>query len=231
MRVAVEEAVAEDHRHPRVGEHLGEPAPLLRPVVERVDVGELRAVDVLEREHARPRVRPVDPRNLDVRVAREVLAEGLRVARLEAVVELLSNRAGELVDEPFRVDEVERPDALLREAGGLVHEVEVGLDLARRAGPLHLDGDRAPVREDGAMDLADRGCGHRHRVELAEQPLDRLAETLLDHLRRLLVRERRYVVLEAAELGDDVRRQDVRPHREELAELDEGRAELVEHLP
>ena len=81
------------------------------------------------------------------------------------------------------------------------------------------------------MDLADRRGRHRHRVELEEQPLDRLAEALLDHLRRLLVRERRDVVLEAAELGDDVRRQDVRPHREELAELDERRAELVEHLP
>ena len=81
------------------------------------------------------------------------------------------------------------------------------------------------------MDLADRGGRHRHRVELAEQPLDRLAEALLDHLLSLLVGERRDVVLEAAELGDDVRRQDVRTHREELAELDEGRAELVEHLP
>ncbi len=81
------------------------------------------------------------------------------------------------------------------------------------------------------MDLADRSGGHRHRIELAEQPLDRLAEALLDYLRDLLVRKRRHVVLEAPELGDDVRRQDVRPHREQLAELDERRAELVEHLP
>ena len=68
-----------------------------------------------------------------MRVAREVLAEGLGVARLEAVVELLPDRARELVDEPSRVDEVERPDPLLREPGRLVHEVEVGLDLPRRA--------------------------------------------------------------------------------------------------
>ncbi len=46
----------------------------------------------------------------------------------------------------------------------------------------------------------------------------------------LLERERPDVVLEAAELDDDVRRHDVRPSREELAELDEGRPELVEQL-
>ena len=34
----------------------------------------------------------------------------------------------------------------------------------------------------------------------------------------------------ACELGDDVRRDDVGPRREQLAELDERRAELVEHL-
>ena len=37
-------------------------------------------------------------------------------------------------------------------------------------------------------------------------------------------------LLEAAELGDDVRRHDVGPRGEQLAELHEGRAELVQHL-
>ena len=80
------------------------------------------------------------------------------------------------------------------------------------------------------MDLADRGSGERLAVELDEEALDRLAELLVDDALDLLVRERAHVVLEPAQLGDDVRRQHVGPHREELAELDEGRAELVEEL-
>src|SRR5439155_14880610 len=44
-------------------------------------------------------------------------------------------------------------------------------------------------------------------------------------------RERRDVVLELAQLEDDVGRNDVGAGREQLPELDEGRAELVEHLP
>ena len=113
---------------------------------------------------------------------------------------------------------------------GLVEESEVGFDLLRRPGPLHLDGDRVAVREDGAVHLADRRGGQRFSVELEEEALDRLAELLLDDALDVFVRERAHVVLQASELGDDVRRQDVGPHREQLAELDEGRAELVEQL-
>ena len=80
------------------------------------------------------------------------------------------------------------------------------------------------------MHLADRRRRERLAVELEEETLDREAEVFEDDALDLLVRERAHVVLEAAELGDDVRRQDVRPHREQLAELDEGRAELVEEL-
>ena len=67
-------------------------------------------------------------------------------------------------------------------------------------------------------------------VELEEEPLDRLAELLADHALDVGERERAHVVLEAAQLGDDVRRDDVGPRREQLAELDERRPELVEHL-
>ena len=165
-----------------------------------------------------------------MRVTDEVAMEGLGVAPLEPVVELLADRAGELVHELAHVDEVERPDALLGDSRGLVEEAEVGLDLLRRARPLHLDGDDVAVREHRAVDLADRGRGHRLAVELEEETLDRLAELLADDALDLLVGERAHVVLKPAQLGDDVRRQHVGPHREELAELDEGRAELVEEL-
>ena len=63
-----------------------------------------------------------------------------------------------------------------------------------------------------------------------EQPLDRLPELLANRALDVLERERPHVVLERAELADDVRRNDVGPGREQLAELDERRAELVEQL-
>ncbi len=80
------------------------------------------------------------------------------------------------------------------------------------------------------MHLPDRRSGHGLALELEEEPLDRVAEILLDHTLCVLERERTHVVLEPAQLGDDVGRDDVRTGRQELAELDEGRPELVEEL-
>ena len=80
------------------------------------------------------------------------------------------------------------------------------------------------------MHLADRRGGDRRRLELEEQPLERVAELLLDHALGLLERERAHVVLQPAQLDDDVGRHDVGPRREELPELHERRPELVEHL-
>jgi len=52
MRVGVEEAVPEDHRHPGIRHPVGDVAPLLRAERVEVEVGNLGAVEVLEREHA-----------------------------------------------------------------------------------------------------------------------------------------------------------------------------------
>ena len=137
------------------------PALVERPVLD-VDVGELHAVEVLERQHARARVRPVDLRHRDVRMTGEVLVEAVGVPRFEPVVELLPDRARELVDDLVRVDEVERANALLRELRRLVHQREVGLDLPRRVRPLHLDDDAPAVRQRRAVHLPDRRRGERH---------------------------------------------------------------------
>ena len=231
MRVGVEEAVAEDHRHPRLGDPVREVAPLVERHRGEVEVGELDSVDPFEREHARAGVRPVDLRDADVLGVGEVAVELLRVAALQVVVELFADRARELVHELARVDEVERPDPLAGETRGLVEEHDVGLDLASRTRPLHLDGDTPPVRERGGMHLADRRRRDRHRIELGEQPLERVPELGLDHTANVGEWERAHVVLEGAKLDDDVRRDDVGASGEQLPELHERRPELVEHVP
>src|SRR5581483_10542684 len=187
-------------------------------------------VEPLEREHTRACVRPVDARHRDVRMAGEVAVEAVGVTAFVAVVELLPDRPGELVDDLVRVDEVERANSLLREARRLVHQREVGFNLPRRVGTLHLDEDAPAVREHGAVHLADRRSGERLLLELEEEALERQPELGLDRPTRLLERERPDVVLQRAELGDDVGRDDVGPRREQLPELDERRPELVEHF-
>jgi hypothetical protein len=167
----------------------------------------------------------------DALVAREVAPERLSVARLLLVVELLADRARELVDELPGVDEVELAHSVAHDARDRGHQLQIGFDLARRRRPLHLDHDVLDVREGRPMHLADRGGGDRPRVEREERAVDPEPELLLDDALDVLDRERRHVVLELLQLDDDVRRDDVGPGREQLTELHERRAELVEHLP
>ena len=131
MRIGVEEPVPEDHRHPRVGQPVGDVAPLVGPHRLEVEVGDLRAREVLEREDPRRRVLPDHPRDDDAARPREVAVERLRVARLVPVVELEPDRACELVHELLRIHELERLHPLAQEPRGLVEETEVGLDLRR----------------------------------------------------------------------------------------------------
>src|SRR6266540_5509386 len=230
MRVPVKEPVLEDHRHPRLAHPVREVPPLFERVRFELDVGDLDAFEKLERQHALSRVAPVDPRNLNVWIARPVAAEALGVAPFRAIVQLGADRAAELVDQVTCVDEVERTDPFLRDARGLVEQREVGLDLPRGARTLHLDRDRLAVRQRRSMYLPDRGCSDRYGIELEKRTFQRKAEVALDDLLDLLERERPHVVLQRAQLDDDVGRNDVGTRREELAELHERRAELVEHL-
>ena len=122
MGIAVEDPVPEDHRHPGLGHHVREPTPLVVRELLRLEVDDLRPLEELERQHPRPGVAPEDAWHAHVRIAGEVPVEGAGVASLLAVVELLAHRAGELVDEALRVDEVERADAILCDLRRLVEQ-------------------------------------------------------------------------------------------------------------
>jgi hypothetical protein len=95
MRIAVEEAVPEDHLHPRVRDAVGQVAALLHGRHLEREIGELDAGEVLEREHPHAGVVPVDLRHDHQLGVGEVAPERVGVPRLELVVELLADEAGE----------------------------------------------------------------------------------------------------------------------------------------
>ena len=210
MRVAVEEPVAEDHRHPGVGHPVGELAPLLRRARLEVDVRELVPWRQLQREHPSRRVAPDHLRHGNLVGVAEVPPEGLGVARLVLIIQLLPDRARELVDQRLGVDEIERPHPLAHDPRRRPHQLEVGLDLPRRLGPLHLDGDLLAVRERRAMHLADRRRRDRGLVEAEERLLDGEPELPSTTPRTSARRGRASHRPAASQLGDDVRRHHVR---------------------
>ena len=150
----------EDHRHPGVRELVGDVPSLVRPQRVEIEVGDLRATEVLEREDARRRVLLDDARDDDPFVASRSCGRSLGVPRLVPVVELEPDRARELVDELLRVHELERLHALLEESRSLVQQAEVGLDLARPR-PAAAPSPRPRARREGRRDGPDRSTRTR----------------------------------------------------------------------
>ena len=139
-------------------------------------------LDELGREHAAAAVGPDDPGDDDVGVARQHARQLVRVATLEPVVELTADRLRELLHDGHGIEEQTLRRVVGEKMGDLHEEVEVGLDLSRGRGPLHLHGHDLPGRQDGAMHLADAGRGQRLFVEAQEEPPDRQAELVADDL-------------------------------------------------
>jgi hypothetical protein len=142
-------------------------------------------------------------------------------------VELCAKVHVQLVRERLHLQQLRGLRVLVEQACGCADQIEVALDDLFDAGPAHLDGNLQPVRELRTVDLRNRRCGERLRIDLREEVA---VELFVQHLLDLRERHRRYLVDEPRQLLDvDIGKQ-VRPRREELAELDVRRAELFERI-
>ncbi len=134
----------------------------------------------------------------------------------------------ELVGERFELQELSGLRVARQQPRGRAQEREIHLDLLDDAGSSHLDDDCPAALHERPVRLRDRGRRERLGIDARE---DVRTEIGLDHGVDLGERHRRHLVDEAAELLDVHVGQEVRPRGEELAQLDEGRAELLQRAP
>ena len=162
------------------------------------------------------------------RLVGEVLGEALGVAALAQVIQLVAHGIGELLDHLLQVLEDRRVDAARRQVRQVAQDLQIQLNLAGDAGLLDLDHHLAAIAQRGGVDLADRGAGQRRMVEAGEDALGRRAQLGLQQRRDLGVRHRRQAVLQRRERLDVGVRQDIGAGAEDLAQLDEGGAKLLQ---
>ena len=108
------------------------------------------------------------------------------------------------------------------------HQVE-GADLDD-VGAADLHRHDAAVGQARLVHLRHRRRGDRDRRELREDGRQRAAEVALDGADDVLERERADVVLQLGERGRDVLGDEVGPGAHDLADLDEGGAQLAEQV-
>eukprot|EP00302_Diacronema_sp_CCMP2436_P029768 CAMPEP_0179958584 /NCGR_PEP_ID=MMETSP0983-20121128/28110_1 /TAXON_ID=483367 /ORGANISM="non described non described, Strain CCMP 2436" /LENGTH=347 /DNA_ID=CAMNT_0021870727 /DNA_START=383 /DNA_END=1427 /DNA_ORIENTATION=- len=159
----------------------------------------------------------------------EVLRELLCVGRLAPIVNFFVDDSRVLRENFPTVAK----DAIGRAVEGHCHfgedlqVLQVDAKKFLEAGPLHLDAHALALPCRRQVHLPERRGGQRNRVKLGERVWSELSiENLVD----LGERKGRALVLQRRELLDERGRHHVDARREQLAELDEGGAELEKPL-
>ena len=233
VQVAVEDAV--DQRPFHEGDHPGADHGL------GVDPGVAHAGGVVEAEPGHPlhhqdtarhelRMRSRD----HVAVLVEVTQHGgdvEHVGRFHAEVELLDDRLGEQLDECRRVGQGGDRDAADEVGRQPRHDPQVVAHETVDGGPLDLDDDVLAGAQPRPVDLGDRRRRERRAVERLEHVLEARPEILLDGPAHVVERLGGDLVAAFLELVDQLRREQALTRRDDLAELDVGRPEVLGGQP
>lgn len=165
---------------------------------------------------------------MNSRVASEVGGNAFGAAPLADVIQLRAQGLGELLGEPDEVVAVRNLPAASRRGGHVSENFQVLLDLFNDTGPAHLNDNFSAVRHGGPVSLADRRRRERRPVEGGEQSRQWLPELRRNHRLDLVGGHRWGLVLQLRQLRLVVRGEEIGPCRDDLPELDEGRAQLRE---
>ena len=151
----------------------------------------------------------------------------LDMTRLDEKVHLLLGDIPHLVHQRAEVHDIVAADET-DESGGTLHEREVSTHNLMDAGTLHLDDNLLARGECGAVCLRDAGRAERRAVDRAKDLVPVTIVLLLDDGEDDGEGKRPCRRLELHQLIAVLRRQKVRAHAHDLAELDKCGAEILE---
>mmetsp|Transcript_42482 Transcript_42482/g.101077 ORF Transcript_42482/g.101077 Transcript_42482/m.101077 type:complete len:308 (+) Transcript_42482:813-1736(+) len=190
-----------------------------------------RAVDPRLDENAGRDEFTRDARKPDDLLALEVPAEELQVVRLPLEV----NLAAERVVERTPIERVRQPEKRPHQVHCREEQASVDVALLDHVRVPHLDSnlaravlERIPLLQHPAVHLRDGPRGDRLVLKLVEKLLDLHSKRRENRRASVCVRVGRRVVAQPGEGRDDVRREQVWPHRQPLAELHKGASSVLE---
>src|ERR1051326_8098160 len=153
-----------------------------------------------------------------------------RVAGLDAVIQLVGERALELLDDADHVDALANLGVRREKARQLAKVLDVVGQLGANVRALYLHDHLAPVAQAGGVHLPEAGGAEWLLIEFLEELAHPRAQLFLDGRVHILHRDLSDVVLKRFELVDVRLRKEIGSRGEDLAEFHVGWSELDESL-
>ena len=187
-------------------------------------VGDLDARHVIEAEHPPGGELPHHPGDADAAVLEELLAEPGRMFGFQAEIQLPQQHPPAFLGDRHPVAALAPAGMALQQGCDLLQHLQVEPEQALQAWPLDLEHHLATAAQAGAVHLGQAGGPEGallqvHHLNAAFTQL--LLQQLLGHGKG----ESGHLVLQPGQFLHVAGRQHIRPGREELPELDEGRSQ------
>ena len=141
----------------------------------------------------------------------EIVAEFFDGVRFAGKVHLPADRAGEFTHNSDRIIELAAGNMAFSQTSQRHQGADVCFHHRNDAGATHLDDHILTGFQPGSMNLCNRSCGQRHRIDLRKELLDRSSQFGLNLGQYLLKREARDIILQLFKLLHKGMRDNIRP--------------------
>ena len=198
-------------------------------LAEPVGIVDGDAVDILHHQSTGGGIAVLHPGAGDIGDTGVAVPEFIHMAGLQEEVHFLLRHGPHFIEHHAEVDNPGDAARPLQDARRPAKEDDVPRHGVPHPRPLYLDGDLVAVPQHRRMDLGDGGGTERCFLKGEEERFHRDAVLRLHHLFDLTEGHRGDVRPQQGELLAVFRREHVLPHGEDLAELDEGRAQVLDN--
>ena len=198
--------------------------------VQCLDIGDLDAANKFLRHHAACGQVRVDSGHVNLGKYLHVLGQHAAIKCLVAVIDFQQDAVGVLVGNGVNIRVARPSEAPLQVVGQVAHDIEIGAhgDVDIRA--LHLDNYLLPVAKRGAVHLGGGSGGQRLALKAAVELIHGRAQFARDDLFGDVGGKRCDIALQLRHLFSPVGRQLFGAAGDDLAQLDIGRAKLLQHI-
>ena len=228
MHVGVEIAGLDRLLEKRVHQPVGDRVQIMTGRDQRLTVGNLDAVDPVEREDPARGPVPVNRGNLVLVYLGHMLGQFRSAGRFTAQIQFAHRPAAEIGNDQLRAQTFRLAPQSLEMGGGPFIGFNIPAEFLDDARTQHLDRHILAFQCGRPMHLSDGGGADRIGVDMTVQFVQRLAETEFDLVANLRKRNGRQAVLQLQQIARGRFADDVGTGGQRLAQLDRRRPDCLQ---